>query len=299
MQDLWRAGAKRPLVLASLFIAGYFAVEIVGAIVSGSLALLADAAHTASDLVSFGVALLAAWIAGKPHSEARSFGYLRAEVLSALFNGAALFAIAIFTFVEAAQRIADPPEVRGAVVSVVASGGFVANVLAAAVLLRASQHSLNVRSVLYHVVGDGLGSIGAVVGGLLIVVFGWQAADPAVSIFIGLILLYGATKIVGQAVHVLMEGTPSHIDVTELRDKIEGVRMIKGCHDLHTWTIASGYDALSAHVMIADECTGTCVTEVRNELGHMLREKYNLTHVTIQIERSDADCVSEIHEPAT
>ena len=286
-------------MLASLFIAGYFAVEIVGAIVSGSLALLADAAHTASEFVSLGVALLAAWIAGKPHSEARSFGYLRAEVLPALFNGAALLAIAVFIFVEAAQRIAAPPEVRGAVVSVVASGGLVANALAAAVLLRAFHHSLNVRSALYHVLGDGLGSIGAIAGGLLVVFFGWQVADPAVSVFIGFILLYGAIKIVRQAVHVLMEGTPSHIDVTELRDNIEGVRMIEGCHDLHAWTLTSGYDALSAHVTIADECTGMCVTQVRNELGQMLRETYALTHVTIQIERSDADCVSEIHVPAT
>ena len=299
MEETWRAGAKKPLVLASLFIAGYFAVEVVGAFVSGSLALLADAAHTASDLLALGIALAAAWVAAKPHSEARSFGYLRAEVLSALLNGAALIAIAVFIFVEAAQRFSDPPEVRGVVVSVVASGGLFANILAAWVLFRASHHSLNVRSALYHVAGDALGSVGAIVGGLLVVFFGWQIADPLVSVFIGLILLYGAIKIVGEATHVLMEGTPLHIDVTELRDDIEGVRMIEGCHDLHTWTITSGYDALSAHVTIADECTGACVTEVRNELGQMLRDKYELTHVTIQIERGDMDCVSEIHVPST
>ena len=299
MEESWRAGAKRPLVLASLFIAAYFGVEIVGAVVSGSLALLADAAHTASELVSLGIALFAAWLAAKPHSEARSFGYLRAEVLSALLNGAALFAVAVFIFVEAAQRIADPPEVRGGVVSIVASGGLLANVLAAWVLMRSSPaHSLNVRAALYHVAGDGLGSIGAIVGGLLVVTFGWQVADPAVSIFIGLILLYGAIRIVGQATHVLLEGTPSRIDVAQLRGDIEGVAMVEGCHDLHTWTITSGYDAMSAHITINDECTGTGVTKVRNELGKMLRDKYGLSHVTIQIERGDMDCVEEIHVSA-
>ena len=297
MAETWRPGAKRPLAIASLVIAAYLGVEVVGAVVSGSLALLADAAHTGSDLAALSLALLASWVAGKPHSPARSFGFLRAEVLAALLNGAALLVLAAFIFVEAVQRIGDPPEVRGAIVSLVATGGLVANGLAAWVLMRSSRHNLNLRSALYHVVGDGLGSVGAIVGGLLVVLFGWQAADPAVSIFIGLILLYGAIKIVREATHVLMEGTPSHIDVVELRDDIEGVEMIEGCHDLHTWTITSGYDAMSAHVTISDECVGPRVTEVRNELGQMLRTKYGLSHVTIQIERGDVDCQEEIHVP--
>jgi cobalt-zinc-cadmium efflux system protein len=297
MEESWRAGAKRPLVMASLVIVSYLAVEITGAIFSGSLALLADAAHTGSDVAALGLALLATWAAGKPHTAQRSFGYLRAEVLSALVNGSALFVIAIFIFVEAAQRIASPPEVQGGIVSLVASGGLAANLVAAVILMRSSHHSINVRGALYHVLGDAVGSAGAIVGGLLVLVAGWQWADPAVSIFIGLILVYGALKIVREATHVLLEGTPAHIPIAELRDDIESVDRVQGCHDLHTWTITSGYEALSAHVTITEECPAECVRDVRGELGKMLREKYGISHVTIQMERTDGDCEEEIHVP--
>ncbi|MDA0799241.1 MAG: cation diffusion facilitator family transporter [Chloroflexi bacterium] len=297
MEESWRAGAKRPLVMASLVIVAYLSVEITGAVVSGSLALLADAAHTGSDVAALGLALLATWAAGKPHTAQRSFGYLRAEVLSALVNGTALLAIAVFIFVEAAQRIAAPPEVRGGIVSIVASGGLAANLVAAAILLRSSHQSLNIRGALYHVLGDAIGSAGAIVGGLLVLLAGWQWADPAVSIFIGLILVYGALKIVREATHVLLEGTPAHIPIAELRDDIESVNMVHGCHDLHTWTITSGYDALSAHVTVTDECPADCVRDVRGELGRMLRSKYGISHVTIQMERTDGDCEEEVHVP--
>jgi cobalt-zinc-cadmium efflux system protein len=297
MEESWRSGAKRPLMLATTVIVAYLGVEIAGAVISGSLALQADAVHTGSDVAALGLALFAAWIAGKPHTAQRSFGYLRAEVLSALLNGTALLVLAIFIFVEAAQRLADPPEVRGGIVSVVASGGLAANVVAAWILLRSSHHSLNVRGALFHVAGDALGSAGAIVGGLLVLLGGWHWADPAVSIFIGLILVFGAVNVVKEATHVLLEGTPSHIDVSQLRDDIESVDRVHGCHDLHTWTITSGYEALSAHVTVTDECPADCVRDVRGELGQMLRDRYGINHVTIQMERTDNDCEQEAHVP--
>ena len=298
MQEGWREGARRPLAIATVVIVAYLGVEIGGAIVSGSLALLADAAHTGSDIAALGLALFAAWVATWPHTEKQSYGYQRAEVLSALANGVALVAIAVFIFVEAGQRMADPPDVRGGIVSIVASGGLVANIVAGWVLLRSSRHNLNVRGALFHIAGDALGSIGAIVGGLAVLVFGWQWADPAVSIFIGLVLVYGALRVLAEATHVLLEGTPQHIDVAELRRDIEAMDMVAGCHDLHTWTITSGYDALSAHVTIMDECMGDCVREVRGGLGAMLREKYAISHVTIQMERTDSECELEAHVPA-
>jgi cobalt-zinc-cadmium efflux system protein len=298
MEESWRVGAKRPLVMASLVITAYLAVEITGALVSGSLALLADAAHTGADVGALGLALMAAWAAGKPHTARRSFGYMRAEVLSALVNGTALLVIAVFIFIEAVQRINAPPEVRGGVVSMVASGGLAANLVAAWILMRSSSHSINVRGALYHVLGDAIGSVGAIVGGLLVLLFRWQWADPAVSILIGLILVYGAMKIVGEATHVLLEGTPAHIDVGELRDKIESVDRVHGCHDLHAWTITSGYVALSAHVTVTDECPADCVRDVRGELDRTLLAKYGISHVTIQMERTDSNCEQEAHVPA-
>lgn len=298
MEESWRVGAKRPLVMASLVITAYLAVEITGALVSGSLALLADAAHTGADVGALGLALMAAWAAGKPHTARRSFGYMRAEVLSALVNGTALLVIAVFIFIEAVQRISAPPEVRGGVVSMVASGGLAANLVAAWILMRSSSHSINVRGALYHVLGDAIGSVGAIVGGLLVLLFRWQWADPAVSILIGLILVYGAMKIVGEATHVLLEGTPEHIDVGELRDQIESVDWVHGCHDLHAWTITSGYVALSAHVTVTDECPADCVRDVRGELDRMLLAKYGISHVTIQMERTDSNCEQEAHVPA-
>jgi cobalt-zinc-cadmium efflux system protein len=298
MQESRRAGARKPLAIAALVMVAYLGVEIGGAIISGSLALLTDAAHTGSDVAALGLALFAAWVATWPHTEKRSFGYLRAEVLSALANGAALLAIAVFIFVEAAQRIAEPPEVRGGIVSLVASGGLIANIIAGWILLKSAHHSLNVRGALFHIAGDALGSLGAIVGGLAILVFGWHWADPAVSIFIGLILVYGALRVLAEATHVLLEGTPPHINVAELRRNIEAVDMVAGCHDLHTWTITSGYDALSAHVTITDDCVGDCVRDVRGGLGVMLRENYAISHVTIQLERTDSDCEQEAHVPS-
>jgi cobalt-zinc-cadmium efflux system protein len=291
-------GAKRPLAIAGAVILAYFGVEVAGAIVSGSLALLADAAHTASDVGALGLAFGAAWIATRPQSAAHSFGLLRAEILSALLNGAALVVLATFIFIEAAQRFGSPPEVNGGIVSIVASGGLLANVVAGWILLRASHHNLNARSALFHVGGDAIGSVGAIVAGLLVLGFGWRWADPAVSVVIGVILVWGAFRVVREATHILLEGTPSHIDTAELRQDIEAVAHVQAVHDLHTWTITSGYEALSAHVTISDDCVGEQVRVLRSELGRMLREKYNISHLTIQLERTAGECEEEAHVPA-
>ncbi len=294
-----RAQPRRPLVLAAAVVAAYLGVEVAGALISGSLALLADAAHSASDVGALGLALFASWVAGRPASAERSFGYLRAEVLAAVVNGAALLVIAAVIFGEAAQRIGSPPEVRGGVVSIVASGGIAANVVAAALLLRGSRTSMNVRAALFHVGGDALGSAGAVVGGLLVLAFGWHAADPIVSVFIGLLLVVGAVRVLREATHVLLEGTPTHVDLAALRDDIERMMDVEGCHDLHTWTITSGYHALSAHVTIGDDCLGPRVPELQGLLRTMVSEKYGIAHVTIQLERGDGACVEEVHVPGS
>ena len=292
-----RAQPRRPLVFAALVVSAYLVVELTGALIAGSLALLADAAHTASDVGALGLALFASWAASRPASPQRTFGYLRAEVLAAVVNGAALLVIAVVIFGEAAGRIGSPPEVRGGVVSIVASGGIAANVVAAVLLLKSARTSMAVRAALFHVGGDAVGSAGAVVAGLLVLVYGWNAADPIISVFIGLLLVVAAVRVLREATHVLLEGTPVHVDLMALRDDIEGMADVEGCHDLHTWTIASGYHALSAHVTIGDDCAGVRVRELQGRLRTMASEKYGIAHVTIQLERGDGACVEEVHVP--
>ena len=291
------ARARRPLLFAMAVVLVYLVVELIGAVVSGSLALLADAAHTASDVAALGLALFASWVAGRPYSATRSFGYLRAEVLAAVVNGVLLLAVAALIFVEAVQRIGSPPEVRGGIVSLVAAGGLTANLLAAVVLLRSARSDLNVRAALLHVGGDAAGSVGAIVAGLLVLAYGWHVADPIISLLIGLLLVFGAVRVLREATHVLLEGTPPHVDHLALRRDIEHMIHVEGCHDLHTWTITSGYHALSAHVTISDECTGQQVQVLQERLREMVSETYGIAHVTIQLERGGGECVEEVHVP--
>ena len=290
--------ARRPLVLAAAVVGAYFVVEIAGALISGSLALLADAAHTASDVGALGLALFATWVAGRPASPERSFGYLRAEVLAAVVNGAALLVIAAVIFGEAAQRIGSPPEVRGGVVSIVASGGIAANVVAAVLLLRSSRTNMAVRAALFHVGGDALGPAGAPVAGRPVVSFGWHRPHPPVRVFTRLLLVAAALRGRRGPRSRSAPSASSSLDLIALRDDIEGMADVEACHDLHTWTIASGYHALSAHVTICDECAGQRVQELQGRLRTMVSEKYGIAHVTIQLERGDGACVEEGHVPA-
>ena len=291
------SSSRRALGFASAVVLAYFGVEVAGALISGSLALLADAGHTVSDVLALGLASAAAWLATRPGTASRSFGFMRAEILVALTNGVILLTMAALIVFEAAQRMAAPPEVRGGIVSAVASGGIAANVIAATLLLRSSRSSLNVRAALFHVGGDALGSLAAGVAGVLVLVFGWRIADPILSVVIALILVYGAVRIVREATHVLLEGTPAHVDVASLRADIEDIEHVEGCHDLHIWTITSGYHALSAHVTIADECTGECVRTLQDELHVMMHARYAIGHVTIQLERGDGGACDETHVP--
>ena len=264
--------------------------------ISHSLALLADAAHSASDVAALTVALLAAWLASRPHTARRTFGYLRMEVLAALLNGLVLAAVAVFIFWEAVERVGSPPEVRGGIVSIVATGGLAANVIAAFVLMRGPRRSMNVRAALFHIGGDALGSAGAIVAGLLVLGFGWQLADPIISFGIGAIILFGASRLIREAMHVLLEGTPAHVDMAVLHQDIERIRFVHGVHDIHTWTITSGYDAMSAHVVFQPGCTQDEIRELLSGLRHMVAESYGIAHITIQVESGEEDC-PETHIP--
>jgi cobalt-zinc-cadmium efflux system protein len=276
-------GDRRALRLALVLVLAFAAVEAVAGVAADSLALLADAVHMLSDGGSLALALFALWLAGRPATPERSFGFRRAEILAALANGALLVALAIWIFVAAVRRLADPPEVDGRTMIVVGAVGLAVNVAAAGVLRRAGRASLNVRAALRHVLADLLGSAGVVVAGVLVVTFGWQRADPVTSIAVGALVLFSSWGVLREATAILMEQTPSGVDAAAVGRAVAGHPHVVDVHDLHIWTITSGFPSLSAHVLVEPgaDCHG-----IRAELEAVLRERFGLEHTTLQVEHA-------------
>lgn len=271
----------RRIALVLALAAVYMVAEVIGGWLTGSLALLADAGHMLSDVAALGLSLFALWVAKRPPTPARSFGYYRTEILAALVNGATLVAVAIYVFVEAAHRFGRPPEVQGALMMGIATGGLVVNLLGLWILNAGKSESLNVRGAWLHVLTDMLGSVGAIAAGVLIWAFGWQLADPIASVLIGMLVLYSSWALLKEVVGVLMEWAPGHLDMDAVRDAIAGVRGVHATHDLHVWTITSGLVALSVHVLVAPERDSA---EALRELRQVLQVRFHIDHATIQIE---------------
>ena len=227
-----RQNSRRRLGVALSLTVAYMAAEIVGGLWAGSLALIADAAHMLGDVAAMGLALFAIWVAGWPASIKRTFGFQRTEVLAALINALSLWVFVGFLFYWAYLRLLDPPEVEGILMLGVGGGGLVINIIVAWVLHRSAAESLNVEGAFIHVLGDLLGSIGVVAAGVLIFVFGWYILDPIFSIAIGLLILTSSTRLFWKVSHVLMEGTPSHLDLHRLCQRLEAVG---NCSELRGW----------------------------------------------------------------
>ncbi|MDF3040978.1 MAG: cation diffusion facilitator family transporter [Thermomicrobiales bacterium] len=274
---------RRPLVIAMAITATFFVVEVVGAFLSNSLALLADAAHMLTDVAALGLALFAMWLASRPTSPERTFGYLRAEILAALVNAVALIVMALYIFWEAWQRLQEPPEVQSGTLLVVAVAGLLANLAAAWVLSRGGghKHNLNTRGAFLHVLGDLLGSVATITAALVIAFTGWYAADPLLSVLIGGLVVFGAWSLLRESVDVLLEAAPRGIVIADVRRAMDAVIGVEGVHDLHIWTVTSGLTALSAHVETNDIANWeTCMIS----LSRMLREQFGIAHVTLQPE---------------
>ena len=289
-----RAGSTRALRLTLALTATFTVVEVVGGIVTGSLALLADAAHMLSDNASLGIALFAAWLAGRPAGPSRTFGYRRAEILAALFNGVTLVAISIWIFIEAGERFGDPPEVEAGLMLAIAAAGLAVNLLAARILSGHSGESLNVSAALRHVLADLLGSVGVIVAAILILLTGWEYADPAVGVLIGVLVIASSWSILRDSVQILLEGSPPGTDVEEVGRAICAVDGVREVHDLHVWTITSGFPALAAHVLVGRE---TDCHAKRRELEQMLRDRFGLDHTTLQVDHEGGDLL-QIETPA-
>ena len=285
-----------PLALALAITSLVLTLEVAGGLITGSLALLADAGHMASDVGALVMALCAVWIARRAHTSRRTYGYLRVEVLAALANGVLLWAVAAYIFWEAATRFSDLPDVRSGPMIGIASVGLIANLTSAVLLARGSRDNINIMGALYHVVSDALGSLGAILAGVLMLTLGWRIMDPIISVGIGVLVLAGSTRLIRDAVNVLMEGSPAHIDPAELQRAIEGFPLAEGVHDIHTWTITSGYHAMSAHVMLKSKCTQARAQALLDDLRHLAGDRFGIAHVTIQLEGGDAEC-REAHLP--
>ena len=285
VNDAGTAGRNRWALGAVLGLTGAFlVVEVVGGLLTGSLALLADAAHMASDSASLALALFAFWLSGKPPTPNRSFGYKRAEILAALANGVTLVAVSIWIFVEAYRRIAEPPEILGGWMLAVAVAGLVVNLVGALVLFRSGGgESLNLQGALRHVLADALGSAGTIAAAGIIILTGWRYADPLISVLIGLLVLGSSWRLLRDSVNILLEQTPRGIDATEVGKRMAGAEGVREVHDLHIWTITSGFPALSAHVLVGyDE---NCHAR-RRDLEELLAHEYGIEHTTLQVDHA-------------
>ena len=228
--------SKRALAVVFALITGFMVVEVAGGLLTGSLALLADAGHMLSDSASLALALFAAWLSGRPVTPNRSFGYKRAEILAALANGVTLVAVSIWIFIEAFRRLAEPPEILGGWMLAVAVVGLVVNVVGAVILSRSGGESLNVQGALRHVLAGPAGSVGAIVAAVVIVLTGWRYADPLISVLIGLLVLGSSWKLLRDSVAILLEQAPPGLDANEVGRRMVGMDGVEEVHDLHVWT---------------------------------------------------------------
>lgn len=276
------SSANRKLLAITLgLVTTYMLAEVVGGLLTNSLALLADAGHMLSDAGALALSLFAIWLAGRPAGSQHTYGYYRTEIFAALVNGATLVAISIFIFVEAFQRIGEPPEVQGALMMGIAIGGLVINLVGLRILNAGRDESLNVRGAWLHVLTDALGSVGAITAGALIWLFDWRWADPVASIVIGLLVIYSSWSLLTKTVGVLMESAPGGIDVDEVQWALRSIEGAEAVHDLHVWTITSGMVSLSAHMLSA---RGARAAEILREARIVLRRDFGIDHVTLQIE---------------
>lgn len=275
---------KKTLTISLIIITVYMAVEVIGGLLTNSLALLADAGHMLSDAVSLFIALMAFKFSSKVADYGKTYGYKRFEILAAVINGATLILISGYIIYEAIERFQNPPEIQSSGMLIVAFIGLLVNVLVAWIMMRGAdvKENLNMRGAYLHVISDMLGSVGAIIAALLIMFFGWGWADPLASIIVSILVLRSGYYVTKSSVHILMEGTPENVEVEKVTEKILKTDGVIGMHDLHIWTITSGLNALTCHLVVDGKKTigesETLLRKVEHTLEHL-----NIHHVTIQV----------------
>ncbi|MHB9024182.1 MAG: cation diffusion facilitator family transporter [Armatimonadota bacterium] len=283
---------RRRLFQVLLITAVYLVAEVVGGLLTGSLALLSDAGHMLTDVGALALALFAIWYTARPPTPQKTFGYYRLEILAALINGLVLLGISVLIIIEAIERLQSPPAVQGVGLLVIATGGLVVNIFGAWLLQSGHSHSLNVRAAYFHVLSDALGSLGAVVAGLLIIFFGWTIADPILAIGIAVLIIISVIALLREATDVLLEATPDHVDTDAIRQALLALPGVTGVHDLHVWTITSGMYALSCHVVVH---TGDFTVARLEEIRHLLHDQCEILHQTVQMETDEMAAEEDVH----
>ncbi|RFB13546.1 cation transporter [Bacillus sp. HNG] len=280
-----REGNKKGLLIALIITTGIMLLEFFGGLFTNSLALLSDSGHMLSDASSLFLSLVAFWFATRPASPKKTYGFYRFEILAALFNAVTLFVIAGFIVYEAFQRFFDPPTVASGTMMIIAGIGLLANLLSAWSLISKGdvKNNVNLRSAYLHVLGDALGSVGAIIAGVLMLLFEWYIADPIISVVVALLILKSAWGVLTTSIHILMEGTPITIDQKEVKATLEEIDGVIDVHDLHIWTITSGMDSLTCHILIKDDHDSQ---DILQQAIDKIRDKFNIEHTTIQIEKS-------------
>jgi cobalt-zinc-cadmium efflux system protein len=283
--DALSARGRRRLLFVLILTAVYMLAEAAGGWATGSLALLADAGHMFADVAAIALALVAARFASRPASPTKTYGYYRLEILAAFTNGVALAAVSLFILYDAYGRWLAPPVIeRGGLMTAVAAGGLLVNLVCAWVLHGDHERDLNVRGAWLHVVGDALGSVGAIAAGALVTLKGWHAADPLFSALIAVLIILSSWNLIREATNVLLEGTPAHINLAAVEGAILSTDGVEDVHDLHVWTITSGREALSAHVRHADAAAPAAVLR---DLRVKLHDQFGVDHLTIQMETGE------------
>jgi cobalt-zinc-cadmium efflux system protein len=273
--------STRQLTLALIITASWFVIEMAGGIYANSLALLADAAHMLTDLAALGLSLFALKISHRPATHEMTYGYLRAEILAALANGIFLVLIGLFIFYESYQRFVSPPEIKGVPMLIVAATGLLANLVTAGLLYKSRRENLNLRGAFLHVLGDTLGSVGAILAGVVILLWQWRLADPVVSVIVGGLVLFSSYELVKESIDILLEGTPRHLKIPHILNDLGSVKGVVSVHDLHVWAITSEVPAMSCHIILK---TGEDAGSTLAFLSRLMQEKYGIEHTTIQME---------------
>jgi cobalt-zinc-cadmium efflux system protein len=273
----------RSLRIALVLTAMLLVVEVIGGLLSNSIALLADAGHMLTDVAALALALFVAWFSKQPETPQKTYGYLRWEILAAFLNGATLLMISAWILWEAASRLRSPAPIQGGLMLAVATGGLIVNIIAARVLVGSSSHNMNARGAYLHVLGDLLASVGTLAAAILIRYTGWLMADPIASILTTVLIVSGAWRLVRESVDILLESTPAHIPLPAVRGQLEAIPGIESVHDLHVWAVTPAVVAMSAHCIVREPGQHQHVLEHIHDAMRL----FGIQHVTIQLERDD------------
>lgn len=270
----------------------FLVIEVIGGLWTGSLALLADAGHMLTDVLGLAMALLAIKLGERAASRQRTYGYYRAEILAALANAMLLILVAVYVLFEAYQRIKNPPEVRGGWMLVVAGVGLAVNLLGMYLLMSGAKESLNVKGAFLEVLGDTLGSVGVIVGAVIILLTGWELADPIIGVGIGLFIIPRAWNLLSETINILLEGVPRDVEIDEVRAALLALPGVGAVHDLHVWAITSGMPAVSAHLVLQNGAQQSAVLSAAQQLLH---DRFEIRHTTLQLEAPAHQEAPELH----